>query len=94
MTFKHQFERAGHINGTESKVALDLLRVFDHLLHSQHVPPDLGQTRVGPDMRIPLQGIVGQDGRITTHQGHLFRIIIRKCLSKLDIIGRPLLRQR
>ena len=63
------------------------------MLHSQHVPPDFREPGIGPDLRKPLHDVVGQDGRITAHQGDLFGIIARKRLRELDVIPRPFLRQ-
>lgn len=75
------------------EVAFDGVSVLDELLHAQHVPSDFREAGIRPDLRMALQDVASQDGRIAAHEGDGFRIIARKCLRKLDVIPRPFLRQ-
>lgn len=43
--------------------------MLQQLLNAEHVPANFGEPGIRPDLRVPLQDVVGQNGGVAAHQG-------------------------
>jgi hypothetical protein len=69
--------------------------MVDEILHGEESPSDLGESGIGPDEGLTVEGGVGVDHGVACDEAHFFALFFRgagECLSEPDVIPLGLLR--